>query len=58
MGVGSPSLTAVKTLLAAQKATIAIVILGKGKDTDLSLGQGLFAPYIDVELYHYHLMLW
>ena len=40
IGVSSPSLTAVRTLLAALEASIASFISGKGKDTDLSLGAG------------------
>ena len=40
IGVSSPSLTAVRTLLAALEASIAFVISGKGKDTNLSLGAG------------------
>ena len=40
IGVSSPSLTAERTLLAALEASIASFILGKGKDTNLSLGAG------------------
>ena len=40
MGVSSLSLTAVRTLLAALKASTASFISGKIKDTDLSLGAG------------------
>ena len=40
MGVSSPSLTAVRTLLAALEAFIASFISGKGKDTALSFGAG------------------
>ena len=38
--VSSPSLTAERTLLVALEASIASLISGKGKDTDLSLGAG------------------
>ena len=40
IGVSSPALTAVRTLLAALDASMASFISGKGKDTDLSLGAG------------------
>ena len=40
IGVSSPSLTAVRTLLATLEASIASFVSGKGKDTDLSLGAG------------------
>jgi len=40
IGVSSPSLTAVRTLLAALDASMASCISGKGKDIDLSLGAG------------------
>ena len=40
IGVSSPSLTAVRTLIAALEASIASFISVKRKDIDLSLGAG------------------
>ena len=40
IGVSSPSLTDVRTLLAAVEASIVSFISGNRKDTDLSLGAG------------------